>query len=306
MKTTKALVSIVIPTYNRAHVIEKTLNSVIAQTYTNWECIIVDDGSTDNTIKAIEPYLKKDKRFRFYSRPNNIKKGPSTCRNYGYEQSEGEYVQWFDSDDLMHPDKLRLKLEYAFKYEADVIVDDHSESDDFSEEQNISVDCFTSKDFYIDFLLGKKPIITNDVMVKSIRIGNNRFDENLFKGEEHEFYSRVFQQKLTFCFMDVALTCYRISPDSISISPNQVESLIYLSKKLQKAHSTNPLIVKRAKRQGRKTYKWLIKKNKIKLLIKNFMFFRKSYDKSLFTFIVFFCYNIITKKGFDVMRKKRK
>lgn len=97
----KPLISIIIPTYNRAHVIEETLDSIRLQTYTNWECIIVDDGSTDSSLEIISAYCKKDKRFQFFQRPKNRKKGANTCRNLGFELSIGEFINWFDSDDIM-------------------------------------------------------------------------------------------------------------------------------------------------------------------------------------------------------------
>ena len=61
------LISIIIPTYNRAHIIGETLDSIIAQTYTNWECIVVDDGSSDNTAEVMAKYIVKDSRFRYYN-----------------------------------------------------------------------------------------------------------------------------------------------------------------------------------------------------------------------------------------------
>ncbi len=274
----------------------------MAQTYTNWECIVVDDGSTDNMEQIVNAYLKKDSRFRFYKRPDTIGKGPSGSRNFGYEQSEGEYIQWFDSDDLMHPDKLKVKLEWALKNGADVVIDQHSENDDFKLIQDFQVDCFTSQNFYIDFILGKKLIITNDVMVRKAIIGHNRFDENLFKGEEYEFYGRIFQQKLTYCFLDVALTCYRISKDSISILPKQSESLIYLSKLIKNSHIDNPNIVARAERQGRKTYKNLIKRGNYKMVLKHFKFFREVHHKSALLFGGYVLYNSLTGRGFDSIK----
>ena len=76
------LVSIIIPTYNRAHLIGETLDSVLAQTYQNWECIIVDDGSSDNTDEVIGAYVEKDSRFKYYHRSDkDLPKEPSASRN---------------------------------------------------------------------------------------------------------------------------------------------------------------------------------------------------------------------------------
>ncbi|MEB2782429.1 glycosyltransferase family 2 protein [Algoriphagus sp. C2-6-M1] len=96
-----SLVSILIPNYNKAPYLAETLNSVLAQTYTNWECIIVDDRSTDGSFAIMEKYGAKDARFKIFKRPAHLPKGGNVCRNYALEVSKGEYIQWFDSDDLM-------------------------------------------------------------------------------------------------------------------------------------------------------------------------------------------------------------
>lgn len=298
------LISVIIPTFNRAHVLEATLNSIKNQTYPFWECIVVDDGSTDGTASLVNSFLQRDSRFQYIHRPGSMTKGPSVCRNYGYEHSKGDYIQWFDSDDLMHPEKLKTKIEVAIMNGADVIVDKH-DSKEFIEFSSFNIDCFTSNDFYIDYLLGKKPVITNDVMLKRTCIGKERFDEILWKGEEYEFFARVFQQKLTYCYCDVVLTKYKVSPDSISISPRQSESLIYLSKKIQKLYAIHPSIVAKAKYQGRKTYKSLILKKQLKLIFKYFNFFRKAHHKSPIVFLAFILYNSFTKSGFDFIKPKK-
>lgn len=105
------LVSIIIPTYNRAHLIGETLESIIAQSYKNWECIVVDDGSTDDTAILIANYIKKDNRFQYHQRPVDRIKGANACRNYGLELSKGKYIKWFDSDDIMHPDFLARQVQ---------------------------------------------------------------------------------------------------------------------------------------------------------------------------------------------------
>ena len=116
------LVSIIIPTYNRAHLIMGTLNSVLEQTYTNWECLVIDDGSTDNTKEIVANYIKSDNRFQYFTRPNHLPKGANACRNYGFEISKGTYIQWFDSDDIMLPEKLALKVQALKNIDVDFVV----------------------------------------------------------------------------------------------------------------------------------------------------------------------------------------
>jgi len=118
MQTNSPLVSIIIPVLNRADLIGKTLDSVIAQTYQNWECIAVDDGSTDHTKTVIQGYVKKDARFVLVERPKVHQPGGNGARNYGFEISKGDYIQWFDSDDLMQPDFLTEKIN-SFKKNSD-------------------------------------------------------------------------------------------------------------------------------------------------------------------------------------------
>ena len=106
------LVSIIIPTFNRAHLIGETLNSVLGQTYQNWECIVVDDGSSDKTAALMAEYLAKDIRFQFHHRPKNRLKGGNAARNYGFEISKGEFINWLDSDDLLTPEKLDFQVDF--------------------------------------------------------------------------------------------------------------------------------------------------------------------------------------------------
>src|ERR1700748_3099533 len=94
-----SLVSIIIPCYNSAVYIEETLRSVIAQTYKQWECIIVDNGSTDATAALVKKIVEQHPAIQYYSVPE---KGVSRARNYGISQSKGLYILPLDSDDKIH------------------------------------------------------------------------------------------------------------------------------------------------------------------------------------------------------------
>lgn len=114
-------VSVVIPTYNRGDLIHETLDSVKAQTLPDWECIVVDDGSTDETEAVVKKYTEKDNRFRYIRRPDNRIKGGNSCRNIGLEVAQGEYIQFLDSDDLLASNKFEEQVRALSNYPGNTV-----------------------------------------------------------------------------------------------------------------------------------------------------------------------------------------
>lgn len=106
----KPLVSIIIPTFNRSKLLSETLESVKNQSFKDWECIIIDDGSIDDTREIVSNIIAKDSRFQFHCKPENYSKGASISRNYGFELSKGKYIQWLDDDDLISENKIELQV----------------------------------------------------------------------------------------------------------------------------------------------------------------------------------------------------
>lgn len=107
------LVSIIIPTYNRVHLIRETLESILAQTYQDWECLVVDDFSTDDTKELIKQFSLKDNRIKYLNNERN--KGAQGARNTGILYAKGEYITFFDSDDTMLPERLEKQIRYLCK-----------------------------------------------------------------------------------------------------------------------------------------------------------------------------------------------
>lgn len=103
------LVSIITPSYNTAGFIEKTVQSVLAQTHTNWEWIIVDDCSTDDTDAVLKPYLS-DMRIRYLKNSTNC--GAALSRNWALREAKGQWIAFLDSDDLWHPQKLEKQIRF--------------------------------------------------------------------------------------------------------------------------------------------------------------------------------------------------
>ena len=115
-------VSIITPLFNRAHVLQETADSVFNQSYTDWEWIVVDDGSTDLGPHMVKHWASQDNRIQFHLR-NREPKGACTCRNTGANKSKGEFLIFLDSDDLLAPLCLenRVKYEEACSKKQDVV-----------------------------------------------------------------------------------------------------------------------------------------------------------------------------------------
>lgn len=107
------LISIIIPTHNYGHLIGETLGSLLAQTYPAWECLIIDDGSSDDTEAVVGRYVTRDARFRYTYQASH---GVSGARNVGLGQASGTYIQFLDADDLLLPRKLEVQVAYLQHY----------------------------------------------------------------------------------------------------------------------------------------------------------------------------------------------
>ena len=106
-------VSIVIPLYNKSQWILQTLMSVANQTYKNWECIIVDDGSSDESLELVKKFaLENQGEWRIYSQSNS---GQAVARNFGISLARGKYIALLDADDLWFPNKLTKQIDYLEK-----------------------------------------------------------------------------------------------------------------------------------------------------------------------------------------------
>ena len=107
---TEELVSIVMPAYNSEGFISTALDSVINQTYQNWEAIVIDDCSTDQTASVIKEYLKKDPRIKYYKLDKNS--GAAIARNKAVDLAKGSFIAFLDSDDVWFPDKLSRQIRF--------------------------------------------------------------------------------------------------------------------------------------------------------------------------------------------------
>jgi glycosyltransferase involved in cell wall biosynthesis len=108
------LVSVIVPTYNFGHLISETLRCLQAQTHQNWECCVVDDGSTDDTASVVNSFSAQDSRIRYFQQQNQRQ---AAARNRGLAEARGSYIQFLDSDDLIEPKKLELHVRYLEQHQ---------------------------------------------------------------------------------------------------------------------------------------------------------------------------------------------
>lgn len=188
---TNGLVSIIIPTYNRAHLIEATLKSILLQTYQNWECIVVDDGSIDETESIVNSYSNKDNRIKFFKRPQSLQKGANSCRNYGFQMSSGEYINWFDSDDVILENFIKNKVNALTPDIHFIIGNGYFWYPETNTKKVLNL--ADTDNLYLDFVMWKLQIITNSVLFKRNFLKDKElFNPNMKRGQEAEFFSRLF------------------------------------------------------------------------------------------------------------------
>ncbi len=222
-------VTIIVATYNRELYFLETLLAIQNQTFLNWECLIIDDGSTDNTVEIITPILKEDPRFHYYLRSENYKKGTSGCRNYGLDLARGEYVIFFDDDDIPHPQNLELCVfelmdnQVSFcRYIRNVFFGNFVYAFDYSK---------TYTSFYIDkndierILKNELQINSCSVMWRAVCFENTRFNENISYADEWELYSRIILSGFRGISIDKCLFFGRKHPDSITGEFNRKDAI---------------------------------------------------------------------------------
>ncbi len=218
MSKEQPLVSIIIPTFNRSHLISETLDSVLAQTYQNWECIIVDDGSTDNTDEVVGAYVKKDPRIQFHKRPNTHKPGGNGARNYGFEVSKGEYLQWFDDDDIMLKKFLDEKINVFTEELAMVICSGYYWDEENKIKNKIGLNI--ESNLFQDYVVWRLHILTPSILFKKVFLADKLlFSDKISRGQETELFSRLFFQlpEASFTIINKPLFLYRQHIDTKSV-----------------------------------------------------------------------------------------
>lgn len=208
-------ISIITPTYNSENFIEKTIQSVSSQTYKNYEHLIIDDCSSDQTIDIVQKYKKSDSRIKLIKMANNG--GAAKARNVGIKSAKSKYIAFIDSDDIWEPDKLKKQLEFmektqaTFSYTAYQII----KEDGKPIEKYIDTEAKHIVN-YKDMLLKKSTLGCSTVMLDKERIGDEIEMPLIRTGQDYALWLKLLKNGHNAYCLNEALTRYRIVSNSIS------------------------------------------------------------------------------------------
>ena len=214
------LVSIITPAYNAAAYIAETIESVLVQTYTNWEMLIVNDCSKDNTAEIAESYAKKDKRIKLINLKQNS--GAAAARNTAIQNAKGRYIAFLDSDDLWKKEKLQKQIEFM---QQNVYAFTYTSYEHFKEtKENIQNQVQISKSLNYNQALKGNQIGCLTVMLDRKQIPNIHF--TIHKHEDYILWLNILKQGITAYGIQECLALYRTG-NSKSISGNKLQSAMW-------------------------------------------------------------------------------
>lgn len=207
----KNLVSIITPNYNCARFIAQTIESVVSQTYSQWEMLIVDDCSTDNSVQIAEQYAAKDKRITVIRNEKNS--GAAVSRNKALEIAQGEFIAFLDSDDLWMPDKLEKQIAFMRENNCDFSFTEYEHIDE--ENNRLHQIANVTKHLSYNKMLmhcwpGCLTVMYNQNVVGKV------YAEDIKKNNDHALFLRVLKKCHNAMGMKALLAKYRIRKGSIS------------------------------------------------------------------------------------------
>lgn len=231
------LVSIVIPVHNGERYLAFTLDSVLTQTYSKIEIIVVNDGSTDGTKDILETYSQK---YPVIQMINKDKSGVSVARNSGWQQAKGQFISFLDADDVWLPNNLQLKLNYLIHHPnafgvcsyCEIIDENNNLKNEFKKgDLNITLDNILEwKGNYITIPSG---ILFRSEMIRKL----NGFNSSLSNNADQEILMRALKTKMTFHTIQKITWHYRRHSNNMSSNLNLMEKDTVLTYQLAKQNN---------------------------------------------------------------------
>lgn len=215
----QVMISVITPVYNSEKYLHKCIDSVLVQTYQDFELILVNDGSTDKSGAICDEYALKDKRVKVFHKENG---GVSSARNIGLKNALGDYIIHTDSDDLMLPGALESLYNQAQQSNSDIVIGNYIvryESKDKFISLNLT-DTVTSYDFLYGMLMGKYHAALWNKLVKKSCYQNYLFDERVNYMEDLLILSKIFINNPSLSFIQDKVYVYIQREDSITGNPS--------------------------------------------------------------------------------------
>lgn len=216
-KITEGKVSVIIPVYNGAAWIEECLESVLSQTWENFEVLVLDDHSTDGTTQIVQETARKDQRIQLILRNG---KGVSAARNQGIEQSVGEYITFLDADDKLDDRMLERMVWFLKEEDSDMVsCGYHKWTSDFKEDNSKeTVRTVDKQDYVSDYFLCRHTHCWGVLYKRSV-IGEVRFREDLTIGEDMMFLADLLPKLSRISITDYKGYYYRINEAGVTLRP---------------------------------------------------------------------------------------
>lgn len=215
------LVSIITPVYNAEKFVREAMDSVFAQTNPHWELLLVEDGSSDQSVDVITGYMekKKDPRIRLIRQPFN--QGAAEARNRGLKEAEGRYIAYLDSDDLWEPEKLERELNFMREKDAAFAFTGY----EFTDENGVGTGKVVRVPETLTFkqALSNTTIFTTTVMFDTEKIPKELLKMPIMKSEDTALWWKVLQQGYTAYGLNENLVKYRRT--GRSLSSNKLEAV---------------------------------------------------------------------------------
>lgn len=224
------MISIVIPVHNAERFLEQTIDSVLAQTYQDWELIPVDDCSTDHSLAILQTYAKKDQRIHPVSMVQN--QGAALTRNHGIRQAKGEYLAFLDADDVWRPEKLEAELNFMVENHLPFVFTGY----EFADENAVG----TGKVVCVPATLSYKQALKNTtIFTSTVLFDRSQIEDQLLmmpnvKSEDSATWWQILRSGILAYGLNENLVLYRRSPKTLSSNKLEaVKRIWYLYRKVE-------------------------------------------------------------------------
>ena len=227
------MISIVTPVYNAAAFIEKTIEMVQAQTYTDWELLLVDDGSKDNSIDVIQSYLQKTRDARIRLIEKGCNEGAALTRNRGIKEAKGRYIAFLDADDVWFPEKLELQMKFMEAKQAGFVFSAY----EFGDEEAVGTGRIVHVPETLTYkkALSRTVIFTTTVLFDTEKIPKNLIMMPNVPSEDSATWWQILRHGHVAYGLDQVLAVYRRPAQSLSSNKvKAIQRIWYLYRKVEK------------------------------------------------------------------------